>query len=236
MDRGYVDFERLYALHARGALFVIRAKSNLKFRRRASRVIGKSAGLRCDQGIVLTGVKTSQSYPQWVRPIGLTPIWWTVGGFRRCGDGREPVRVDCARSRGLGVCTEGGSGPANDKGATNTGNAALWERRIPPGPGHPTSPRHSLSSPRKRGESGNPSRPEDAPFPGHPHPHGRARERHAWRKTPPRTCLAADRRSGDEAPVNEDAGGTQAFSGALPATCSRKPCGGMKAAPKRPTP
>ena len=42
---------------------------------------------------------------------GLTPIWWTVDGFRRCGDGREPVRVDCARSRGLGVCTEGGLGP-----------------------------------------------------------------------------------------------------------------------------
>ena len=42
---------------------------------------------------------------------GLTPLWWTVDGFRRCGDGREPVRVDCARSRGLGVCTEGSSGP-----------------------------------------------------------------------------------------------------------------------------
>ena len=69
MDRGYVDFERLYALHARGAFFVIRAKSNLKYRRRASRAVDKSAGLRCDQSIVLTGVKTSQSYPQWLRRI-----------------------------------------------------------------------------------------------------------------------------------------------------------------------
>ena len=69
MDRGYVDFERLYALHAQGAFFVIRAKSNLKYRRRASRAVDKSAGLRCDQSIVLTGVKTSQSYPQWLRRI-----------------------------------------------------------------------------------------------------------------------------------------------------------------------
>ena len=69
MDRGYVDFERLYALHARGAFFVIRAKSNLKYRRRASRAVDKSAGLRCDQSIVLTGVKISQSYPQWLRRI-----------------------------------------------------------------------------------------------------------------------------------------------------------------------
>ena len=69
MDRGYVDFERLYALHARGAFFVIRAKSNLKYRRRTSRAVDKSAGLRCDQSIVLTGVKTSQSYPQWLRRI-----------------------------------------------------------------------------------------------------------------------------------------------------------------------
>ena len=69
MDRGYVDFERLYTLHTRGAFFVIRAKSNLKYRRRASRAIDKSAGLRYDQSIVLTGVKTSQSYPQLLRRI-----------------------------------------------------------------------------------------------------------------------------------------------------------------------
>ena len=70
MDRGYVDFERLYTLHTRGAFFVIRAKSNLKYRRRASRAIDKSAGLRCDQSIVLTGVKTSRNYPQLPRRIG----------------------------------------------------------------------------------------------------------------------------------------------------------------------
>ena len=70
MDRGYVDFERLYTLHTRGAFFVIRAKSNLKYRRRASRAIDKSAGLRCDQSIVLAGVKTSRTYPQLLRRIG----------------------------------------------------------------------------------------------------------------------------------------------------------------------
>lgn len=70
MDRGYVDFERLYTLHIRGAFFVIRAKSNLKYRRRASRGIDKSAGLRFDQSIVLTGAKTSKNYPQLLRRIG----------------------------------------------------------------------------------------------------------------------------------------------------------------------
>ena len=69
MDRAYVDFRRLYTLHAGGAFFVIRAKSNLKYRRRASRPVDKSAGLRCDQSIVLTGSSTSEKYPQLLRRI-----------------------------------------------------------------------------------------------------------------------------------------------------------------------
>ena len=69
MDRAYVDFRRLYTLHAGGAFFVIRAKSNLKYRRRASRRVDKSAGLRCAQSIVLTGSSTSEKYPQLLRRI-----------------------------------------------------------------------------------------------------------------------------------------------------------------------
>ena len=69
MDRAYVDFRRLYTLHAGGAFFVIRAKSNLKYRRRASRPVNKSEGLRCDQSIVLTGSSTSEKYPQLLRRI-----------------------------------------------------------------------------------------------------------------------------------------------------------------------
>jgi len=69
MDRGYVDFKRLFTLHSVGAFFVIRAKSNTKFRRRYSRSVDKSTGLRCDQTIVLTGVNTAGDYPQPLRRI-----------------------------------------------------------------------------------------------------------------------------------------------------------------------
>ena len=69
MDRGYVDFDRLYALHQTQAFFVIRAKSNLQYRRVYSRPIDKSTGLRCDQTILLTGAKTSQDYPVQLRRV-----------------------------------------------------------------------------------------------------------------------------------------------------------------------
>ncbi len=55
MDRAYLDFERLHLLTLASAFFVIRAKSNLKFRRLYSQPIDKSIGLRCDQTGVLTG-------------------------------------------------------------------------------------------------------------------------------------------------------------------------------------
>ena len=70
MDRGYVDFERLFLLHRMGAFFVVRAKSNIKFRRRYSAAADKSAGVRCDQTIVLTGVETRKRYPQPLRRVG----------------------------------------------------------------------------------------------------------------------------------------------------------------------
>jgi hypothetical protein len=63
MDRGHVDFDRLYMLHQAQAFFVIRAKSNLQYRRVYSRAVDKGTGLRCDQTILLTGAKTSQDYP-----------------------------------------------------------------------------------------------------------------------------------------------------------------------------
>ncbi len=69
MDRGYVDFARLHALHQAQAFFVIRAKSNLQYRRVYSRPIDKSTGLRCDQRILLTGAKTSLDYPVQLRRV-----------------------------------------------------------------------------------------------------------------------------------------------------------------------
>jgi hypothetical protein len=69
MDRGYIDFRRLYAITQSGAFFVVRAKRNLAYARRASRAVDKATGLRSDQTIVLTGPKTSQEYPAPLRRI-----------------------------------------------------------------------------------------------------------------------------------------------------------------------
>ncbi|HMD82384.1 MAG TPA: transposase, partial [Anaerolineales bacterium] len=55
MDRGYVDFPRLYRLHQALAYFVVRAKRGLRFRRRYSRAVDRATGVRSDQTIVLTG-------------------------------------------------------------------------------------------------------------------------------------------------------------------------------------
>jgi transposase len=69
MDRGYLDFERLYRLTLYRAYFVTRAKSNLQFRRLYSHFIDKTTGLRCDQTVVLTGFYPSRDYPEKLRRI-----------------------------------------------------------------------------------------------------------------------------------------------------------------------
>ena len=69
MDRGYLDFERLYRLHQAGAFFVTRAKSNLKAQRRYSHPVNRATGLVCDQTITLTGFYTVQDYPDPLRRI-----------------------------------------------------------------------------------------------------------------------------------------------------------------------
>ena len=67
MDRGYIDFKRLYTLHQALAFFVTRAKSNIKCRRLYSRPVKKSTGLRCDQTIVLT--QSFEDYPEHLRLV-----------------------------------------------------------------------------------------------------------------------------------------------------------------------
>ena len=71
LDRGYVDFARLYVLAQACAFFVTRAKKNMQFYRRSSRPVKRSAGLRSDQTILLTGVQTAQRYPDPLRRIPL---------------------------------------------------------------------------------------------------------------------------------------------------------------------
>lgn len=69
MDRGYIDFTRLYALHRAGAIFVVRDRANTKFCRRYSRSVDRAQGMICDQTIMLTGEFTSDYYPQPLRRI-----------------------------------------------------------------------------------------------------------------------------------------------------------------------
>jgi hypothetical protein len=68
-DRGYTDFERLYRFTQGLAFFVIRAKRNLDFARRAVRPVDKSTGLRSDSTIRLVGLKTATLYPEPLRRI-----------------------------------------------------------------------------------------------------------------------------------------------------------------------
>ncbi|ADL54368.1 IS4 family transposase [Gallionella capsiferriformans] len=69
IDRGYLHFARLYALHQRQVTFVIRAKNNLRFTWIASREVDKATGLRCDQTILLATPKSKTAYPERLRRV-----------------------------------------------------------------------------------------------------------------------------------------------------------------------
>ena len=69
MDRGYIDWKRLYRINQANAFFVIRAKQNLSFKRIASRPVDKSTGLRCDQLIRFSGHTARKNYPGQLRRI-----------------------------------------------------------------------------------------------------------------------------------------------------------------------
>jgi len=69
MDRGFLDFSRLYRLTQAGAFFVIRPKSNTAFQRVYSRSVDKATGLRSDQTVRLAGVMSVDDYPQYLRYV-----------------------------------------------------------------------------------------------------------------------------------------------------------------------
>ena len=69
MDRGYVDFERLYALHQAGAFFVTRAKSPMDARRVYSAPTERDTGVICDQRVMLNGYYSARKYPEHLRRI-----------------------------------------------------------------------------------------------------------------------------------------------------------------------
>ncbi|WP_141396277.1 IS4 family transposase [Polaromonas sp. AET17H-212] len=69
MDRGYVDFERLYTLHQAGAFFVTRAKSPMDARRVYSAPVDRDTGVICDQRVMLNGYYSAKKYPEHLRRI-----------------------------------------------------------------------------------------------------------------------------------------------------------------------
>ncbi len=69
MDRGYLDFARLYLMHQAQAFFVTRTKSNTRFRRIYSAPVDRSTGIICDQTIELTGTISHKDYPEHLRRI-----------------------------------------------------------------------------------------------------------------------------------------------------------------------
>ena len=69
MDRGYLDFARLYMMHQTQAFFVTRAKSNTQLRRVYSAAVDRSTGIICDQTIALTGTTSRKDYPEHLRRI-----------------------------------------------------------------------------------------------------------------------------------------------------------------------
>lgn len=69
MDRGYLDFKRLYRIHKAGAFFITRAKRGFNFKRIYSASVDKETGIKCDQTINLLGFYVSQDYPEKLRRI-----------------------------------------------------------------------------------------------------------------------------------------------------------------------
>ena len=69
MDRGYIDFERLFVFTLCSAFFVVRTKENLLLQRRYSHPVDKSSGVRSDQTVILTTINSAKAYPDALRRV-----------------------------------------------------------------------------------------------------------------------------------------------------------------------
>ena len=74
MDRGYVDFARLYVFTLRAAFFVVRTKSNIILQRRYSHPVDKSTGVRSDHTVTLTAINSANAYPDALRRISYLDV------------------------------------------------------------------------------------------------------------------------------------------------------------------
>src|SRR5205809_5302462 len=74
MDRGYVDFERLYIFTLSAAFFVVRTKANVLLQRRYSHPVDKSTGVRSDHTVILTAIDSAKAYPEALRRVSYLDI------------------------------------------------------------------------------------------------------------------------------------------------------------------
>ena len=74
MDRGYVDFERLYRFTLSSAFFVVRTKSNVLLQRRYSHAVDKATGVRSDHTVILTAINSAKAYPDALRRVSYLDV------------------------------------------------------------------------------------------------------------------------------------------------------------------
>ena len=74
MDRGYVDFERLYRFTLSSAFFVVRTKSNVLLQRRYSHPVDKATGVRSDHSVILTSIGSAKAYPDVLRRVSYLDV------------------------------------------------------------------------------------------------------------------------------------------------------------------
>ena len=74
MDRGYVDFERLYRFTLGSAFFVVRTKSNVLLQRRYSHPVDKATGVRSDHTVILTAIDSAKAYPDALRRVSYLDV------------------------------------------------------------------------------------------------------------------------------------------------------------------
>ena len=74
MDRGYVDFERLYVFTLSAAFFVVRTKSNVLLQRRYSHPVDRTTGVRSDHTVILTAIGSANVYPDALRRVSYLDV------------------------------------------------------------------------------------------------------------------------------------------------------------------
>ncbi len=104
MDRGYLDFERLYRLHQAKAFFVTRAKSNSKFKRVLSLPVDRSTGLICDQLVELTVFYSHQGYPERNKRLVFLTNHLALPALTICALYKSRWQVECFSSGSNSIC------------------------------------------------------------------------------------------------------------------------------------